>query len=211
MRQDGAERIVAPAEPPSEFPRPIAVAAIPRDGLRRRLEATAAERAALAERFDLKDVEALSAEVQVNRTSDGRVRVRGTLAATVVQTCVVSLDPLPASIAAPFAASFAPPDTLAAEGLLGTEVVVTIAEPRLGEEDDPEPFLDGDRIDLGELVAQHLSLALDPYPRKPNAALADAAPSAVVAEDSAPTDERAPERPYQPFATLADRLRRDGT
>jgi hypothetical protein len=33
-----------------------------------------------------------------------------------------------------------------------------------GDDDDPEP-IEGDSIDIGEAVAQQLSLALDPYPR----------------------------------------------
>ncbi|MEM6491718.1 MAG: DUF177 domain-containing protein, partial [Pseudomonadota bacterium] len=55
--------------------------------------------------------------------------------------------------------------------------------------DAPEP-VDGDAIDLGELAAQALSLALDPHPRAP-----DAPDDASYAEaDSAPPS---------PFAKLA--------
>jgi hypothetical protein len=36
--------------------------------------------------------------------------------------------------------------------------------PFLDESEDPEPVIDG-KIDAGELVAQYLSLAIDPYPR----------------------------------------------
>jgi hypothetical protein len=43
--------------------------------------------------------------------------------------------------------------------------------------DEPEP-LEGDRIDLGEIVAEELALAIDPYPRAPGAELAAAAPAA---------------------------------
>ena len=38
------------------------------------------------------------------------------------------------------------------------------------ESDAAEPF-DGDAIDIGEAVAQQLALALDPYPRAPEARL----------------------------------------
>ena len=57
------------------------------------------------------------------------------------------------------------------------------------EEDPPEPIRAG-RMELGELVAQHLSLALDPYPRKPGAEL----PAEVVPPDE---PERRPS-PQQP-------------
>ena len=35
----------------------------------------------------------------------------------------------------------------------------------IDEKDDPEPIVDG-LIDIGELVTQHLSLQLDPFPHK---------------------------------------------
>jgi len=38
----------------------------------------------------------------------------------------------------------------------------------VAERDDPERVVDG-LIDVGELVAQHLSLNLDPYPRADDA------------------------------------------
>ena len=38
----------------------------------------------------------------------------------------------------------------------------------LDESEDPEPVIGG-RIDLGELAAQHLSLAIPPYPRQEGA------------------------------------------
>src|SRR3546814_17044110 len=40
----------------------------------------------------------------------------------------------------------------------------------LADEDPPEPFENG-CIDLGEIVVQHLAVALDPYPRAPGAEL----------------------------------------
>ena len=41
------------------------------------------------------------------------------------------------------------------------------------EDDEVEPIING-IIDLGELAAQHLGVALDPYPRKPGAAFGEA-------------------------------------
>ena len=42
-------------------------------------------------------------------------------------------------------------------------------------DDDPPDPLTGDNVDLGAVVAEFFALALDPYPRKPGAAFADAA------------------------------------
>ena len=65
------------------------------------------------------------------------------------------------------------------------------------EDDDPEAPDDipygGGSIDLGEAAAEQLALALDPYPRRPGA---------VLAETTAAADR-------SPFAALA-RLQRPG-
>jgi len=45
------------------------------------------------------------------------------------------------------------------------EIIVDAAS-----EDAPEP-LEGDEIDLGELMAEQLGLGIDPYPRRPGAIL----------------------------------------
>jgi uncharacterized metal-binding protein YceD (DUF177 family) len=87
-------------------------------------------------------------------------RVTGSFEAEVVQSCVVTLDPVPARLVESFSALFG-------EGGPGMAALVDAEE-----EDEPEP-IEGGAIDLGETVAQHLSLALDPYPRKPGASLPD--------------------------------------
>ena len=57
--------------------------------------------------------------------------------------------------------------------------------------DEVEP-LEGDVLDLGEVASEELFLALDPYPRLPDAALTDFVPEAEVGEES-----------KHPFAALA--------
>src|SRR3546814_2269091 len=46
-------------------------------------------------------------------------------------------------------------------------------EVELGEEDCDVLPMDGDSVDIGELAAETVSLALDPYPRLPDDALAE--------------------------------------
>ncbi len=54
--------------------------------------------------------------------------------------------------------------------------------------DDPPDVLEGDKIDLGAYVVEDLSLAIDPFPRKPGAAFeapdtgAEISPFAVLAK-----------------------------
>ena len=167
---------------PPEFPRPFELAALNDGPATVDMSATAAERAALAARFDLPAIADLTATATVTRRIDGTVIVHGRLSATVTQICVVSLDPFDSRIEDGFETLFMP----------GADPT---ADPQLSDPEavDVEP-LDGDRLDLGELVAQHLTLALDPHPRKPGVML------------EARTEEMGPDEPG-PFADLKRLMR----
>ena len=122
------------------------------------LRADPKECEAVARRLDLQAVERLEADCTLDRLPQtDHIRVRGRLKAQVIQTCVVTLEPLPAEIRAEFERVYVPGWTPEMEG--GEETV----DP---EAPDLEP-LEGDSIDLGEAVVEELSLALDPYPRVP--------------------------------------------
>ncbi|WP_026870456.1 YceD family protein [Inquilinus limosus] len=143
--------------PTPEFSRMVGVNTLPRGGRTIAIEADEAERAALARRFDLLALDELSARFTLTPGRGDTVVVAGTLNAAVVQRCVVTLDPVPATVEDEVEAVFAD-----AAGRDEAEVEV---DPLAAE---VEPMVGG-RIDLGELAAQHLSLALDPYPRSPDA------------------------------------------
>lgn len=119
------------------------------------VEADAAERAALARRYNIPAVERLSCRLTLRRSRD-TVFAEGDLRAEVVQTCVVSLDPVAQSVREVFTVRFVP------EG------------EEIGDEDpespDELPYA-GTTIDVGEAVAEQLALALDPYPRRPDAVM----------------------------------------
>jgi len=126
-------------------PRPVAI------------DADDKERAALASRFGLLSIERLSATAELTRDGDV-VIATGNLAAEVVQACVASGDPVPASLAEDFTLRFVPPS-----GAPDAE------EIELEEGDLDEIDYEGGAIDLGEAAAQTLALALDPFPRAPGA------------------------------------------
>lgn len=143
------------AEAVSEFRRLIGVDELEDGEVRRTIEAGEEEREALARRFDLVAIDALSACVRVRRMPGGLlVRVEGRLVADAVQRCVVTLAPLPVHIEEDFAETFGPDGYQASDG---------------GADADMPEVLDDSGIDLGELAAQLLSLSLDPYPRTPDA------------------------------------------
>jgi uncharacterized metal-binding protein YceD (DUF177 family) len=176
------------AMPPPEFPRAFDTEGLAGTPAARRIEAKPEERAALARRLDLVGIAALTADLTLTRMAGGFVRVEGALRATVTQTCVVTLDPFEATVGEDFTALFAPADGMPEGDLL--------ADP---DADLPEP-LDGTRIDLGELVAQQLSLALAPYPKAPGVTFEGAS---VGEEDAAGPDAGGADAGRNPFAALA--------
>lgn len=188
------------AEPAPEFSRIVRADAVHRGEVVETIEATEAERKALAERLELEAIDRLTATVRLRSVRGGQmVRVTGELEADVVQTCVVTLDPVPAHVTDRFGALFAP------ESLVPDPEDEIEIDPTVAEEDIPEPMTNG-RIDIGELTAQHLSLALDPYPRAEGVEFAGfdepdgEEPAGTVPEES--------EKP-NPFAAL-ERLKRRG-
>jgi uncharacterized metal-binding protein YceD (DUF177 family) len=147
-----------------EFSRTIVIEKIPTAGVEQQLVAKDDERKKLAERLGLVELPKLEAKVTVHPVrADQTITVTGTLKADVVQQCVVTLEPLTNQIEYDFKVLYAAPELLT-EG----------AGPSDMEEEDMEPILDG-TIDLGELVAQNLGIALDPYPRKPGVGFVEAA------------------------------------
>ena len=161
-----------------EFSRPTRVEPLPRGGLALDIEANAAERAALAKLNTLPGIERLNASFRIVKWRRG-VEVEGELSARVTQTCVVSLEPFDVDIEEPIDAKFLPAEAISA------------ASESLNEEDAPDPIVDG-RIDLGALASEFLTLALDPYPRKPGVAFE---PPEVAKE---------PESPFSRLRALGD-------
>jgi uncharacterized metal-binding protein YceD (DUF177 family) len=153
-----------------EFSRPVLLARIGTEPLHREIAAGAAEREALARRFDLLGLDRLSARVELIRRSGDMVLLRARFEALFVQECVVTLDPIEGALSAEFELLYGPPEAEeAATGLVGDAVAF-------------EP-LTGDAIDIGEAVAQEFSLALPSFPRNPDAdaAMAEAPPEAAGA------------------------------
>jgi uncharacterized metal-binding protein YceD (DUF177 family) len=176
-----------PADP-VEFSRRLSLDRISTTQHREEIAATDKERADLAGRFGLLSLDSFSASFTLKRLRKDLVRVKGRITASLAQACVVTLDPVPARIDERFEVDF----------IEGVEPAVTDLELDAEAAEAPEPAPDG-WIDLGELAAEQLGLALDPYPRKPDAAV----PAEWTAGPAA--EPAAAERP-NPFAIL-DKLR----
>jgi uncharacterized metal-binding protein YceD (DUF177 family) len=143
---------------------PIAVAQIPDTGLHRDIEADQATRNAMAEVGGLREVLFAQASLDVTPMSGGRYHVAGHVRARIGQTCVVTLDPIENDIDEPIDLIFAPPDQIPQLA----DLVDEAAESDEEIPDPPEPIENG-IIDLGRVATDALYLAVDPYPRKPDA------------------------------------------
>ncbi|CUT15479.1 Conserved hypothetical protein gene in Ubiquinolcytochrome C chaperone locus [Bradyrhizobium sp.] len=141
---------------------PVIVAQIPDTGLHRKLEASAAERQAMAETAGLREVVSVQADFDVVPKSGNRIQVTGHVRARIGQTCVVTLDPMESDIDEEVDLIFAPE----AEVRRLAELMEEGHDDQEQVADPPEAIVNG-IIDLGRLATDALFLAVDPYPRKP--------------------------------------------
>lgn len=138
-----------------EFSRPVPLEKLVDKPYSDTLTATPEELEALARRFEAEKLGALTATVIASK-QDRLIRVTGQIEADVTQTSVVSLKPVDSHISEEFEVFF----NLNQDSKKFEEDIEILIESDIIE------AIDGDSIDLGEIVAQHLSLALDPYPRE---------------------------------------------
>lgn len=143
---------------------PVAVAQIPETGLHRDIEASAVEREAMAKVGGLREIVSAHASLDVAPMGGGRFHVVGSVRARVGQICVVTLDPIENDIDEEIDLIFAPSEQIPNLA----DLVDEAAESDVEIPDPPEPIVNG-VIDLGRLATDALFLAVDPYPRRPDA------------------------------------------
>ncbi len=185
-----------PADDPI-LSRPLNLADVPPDGRSVLITATPAERAALAAAFDLPAVDRLEAQIRVVPWGRHGFRMTGRVGADVVQSCVVTLEPVAGHVDEPIDIKLIPAaeaERLAAKAAAATEIVVD------AEAEDPPDVFDGVMLDPGAIAEEHFVLGLDPYPRKPGVAFEPPTAS--------PDDAADPATPVSPFAALT-KLRRE--
>ena len=139
-----------------EFSRIVDIRNLPNGPLK--LDATDAECAALAKRIGIEAVERLTAEVTLV-PAGGAIEVTGRVRAAVVQLCGISNEPFPTRIDEPLTLRF----------VHGITPHKPDEELEIDADACDEIEFEGTQFDLGEQIAQTLSLAVDPYATGPNA------------------------------------------
>lgn len=148
------------------------------------LSPTPEEAAALARLMEARAVRKLRFRGRLFHAPESAWRLEGELGATVVQTCVVTLEPVTTRIDAPVRRLFSPHAAPATEIDFEAE-----------EEDEAEPL--GPSIDLGLVAIEALALALPAYPRL------DGAELGPLARSAPPGVAPLADADLQPFAALA--------
>jgi uncharacterized metal-binding protein YceD (DUF177 family) len=164
-----------------EFSRHQILTDPPQAGVEDRLEASPAECAALAQRFGIEALKHFSARFTRKPYPGGGLLISGRLKAEPVQLCIVSLEPLTERLDKPFT------------------LVVLPHDGALSEDPDGPDEIQADatgHFDLGEALAEELSLSLNPYPRKAGAHLP------LPPEEAAEPIEAPPRNPFAKLAAL---------
>ncbi len=178
-----------------EWSRKVEAATVEDTPLSLRIEATAQERKDVARRLKVSEISQLNADITLKREEGSHIiHVEGTLQAEVVQPCVVTLEPVVSLIQEPVESWYSDEEQIVSLTRVRREKVGKMVDSEMeimDEKDDPDPVVEG-HIDVGELVTQFLSLAINPYPQ---------AEGAVYTETSIPTE---PPKRANPFAGLKD-------
>lgn len=155
---------------------------------------TVDEQTALAALFKANAVAKVRFAGKVTPLDKGGWQVAGTLGASVTQDCVITLDPVRTRIDVPVRRSFLPDATLAEQS----------------QDIDPDDDMDEvevltDKIDLGLIATEAISLALPDYPKAEGASLAGRVfgPEGVKPM----TDDDA--KPFAGLSALRDKLAED--
>ncbi len=168
----------------SEFSRIVPIAHVDHGDVVQKIEADEFEREAVRIRLHLEGLSSLVGDFVVRRDDHVSLyRVEGEIYAKVTQICVTSSEAFDSDVRATIRALYSDAAGLA----------IDYGQSDDESWDDVEPIVDNE-IDIGELAVQHVSLALDPYPRKPGLELAG---------------DYSDEKPHSPFALLKGLVGRD--
>ena len=170
-----------------EFSRPLSLRRLPR-AQSHSFEHVASdvEQTALARVFDAREVPRMRMEGTIAPLGEDGWTLQARLRATVIQTCVVTLEPVTSRVDAVVKREFVP----------GREDRIDELDP----DEIAEPLRD--EIDLGLIAMEELALALPPYPRNPTADISRYAPDDAELDDERPN-------PFAALVGLRDKMDKD--
>ena len=140
---------------------PIRLADVDRNGVMHLTpEPDEAARARIAESIGVDALKSLKAKATLKPWLDG-VELSAHVVAVVTQTCGISLDPFDSTLETRFTLQALIAGSPNAPQDQGPALVIDPDEP------DPPEILEGDVIDVGDWLVEHLALEVEQFPRKP--------------------------------------------
>ena len=138
----------------------------------------------IGQALDLLELKSLEARLRITPWLDG-AQIDGLWTATIVQTCGITLEPFETALGGELSVRAVPSGSSALPVLTDHEI-----ELDRDADDPPDEIADG-VLPLGTYVVEDLSLAIDPFPRKPGA-------------DFQPPPEPSEPSPFAALARLKD-------
>ena len=178
-----------------ELSRIVATGDVPPKGVEIPFEANETERAALAERFGIPGISRLVGVARFRPWRKTGLTLDCDYEAVLTRQCVVTLEPMTEEISEEFTQHYLPEEQIERDARFSSaDEQEILIDPEANE--PPEALIGGDKADYGEAVAEQLSLAMEPYPRKPDAAFEGHMEEAREGEDDAEEERE------NPFAIL---------
>ena len=164
---------------------PVVAAELSETGRRIDLSADETTRSSIAKAVGIVALPRLDASLELTRHGRDGAHVTGQVTATVVQSCIVTLEPIESQIEEEVDLVFLPPREPAAEPRRLADDFDDDDEADVERDgaivadintEDPPEILHEGAVDLGAVAVEFLLLGIDPYPRKPGAVF-DAPPA----------------------------------
>ena len=177
----------------------VNVTRLPSKGLNIKLEPDDDGLEKLAAQCGVLSILEFSAQLNVKSWHKDGVRVSGPLRASLIQPCIVTLEPVPEQIDAQIDAVFVPSTSKLAKPKINAETRELIVE---AEGDDVPELFELPNLDVGAVAAEFFALELNPYPKSPVADEQSA--QAGVQDDESQHDVK--ENPFAALAKIRDKL-----
>ncbi len=176
---------------PVEFSRPVDVTTIGAKGRRFEFQASEEERTALAERYSVVSIDQLDSICVITPAKPGRYNLSAGFTAKLVQLCSISLDPVEEIISGKFKIILQQPERPSHSER---------AEVDFDFDESDVEMIHSNLVDVGELIAQHLSLEINPYPRKAGVTGEELGQKIIRENDVIPDQEK--KNPFDLLKTL---------
>ena len=128
-------------------------------GVQRRLTPDADAMKRIARALDLQALDVFEVDINLVPTVSGW-RLEGRVIADAVQTCGLTLEPMPVHVDRKFSVQMV--EATEREDDEDGEIDLEL-------DDDSPDQIEGGSLDLGQYAVEQLALSLDPFPRKPGA------------------------------------------